>query len=367
MDLRRNPSSTFRWISLIAGVVLVALVAVWVILRPPSEPGTDNPEIVPTSTHTAKWLLDPFSTDIEKWQLLRAPRDIVEGPGGSLIISDTGNSRVLQISSDGNLIAIVGGSGSGPGEFRAPWDLEYVRAGNILWIVDRRLMRVSRFEFNSGRWDFIDSFGAPQVVRQSPRSLVVIGRDRFIFSDSSAAKRMQVINGEGETTKAFGDLWIPEGLVNASLRLWNTGQVVSGGDKSVLFAWSSRPLVELWSIEGQQLASMALNFGEYPELFSDMDPNESRPSYVLAVCTDASREHLYILVPKRSPLVRLVVYESDLRTLTVSRRLEIEFESNTPVVAFSTAVIRDRGIQRLYGADFMSGGVFCFEFPDLKE
>jgi sugar lactone lactonase YvrE len=64
---------------------------------------------------------------------------------GSLYIADTGGNRVMVISTDGELRAIIGEAGSGPGQFNQPTDVAVDDAGNI-YVADTYNLRLQKLD-----------------------------------------------------------------------------------------------------------------------------------------------------------------------------------------------------------------------------
>jgi DNA-binding beta-propeller fold protein YncE len=64
---------------------------------------------------------------------------------GNVYVADTGNDRIQKFSSDGTFIAAWGSSGTGPGQFLAPWDVATSPGGSV-YVVDLNARRVQRFD-----------------------------------------------------------------------------------------------------------------------------------------------------------------------------------------------------------------------------
>lgn len=63
----------------------------------------------------------------------------------SIYIFDVGDRRIHRIDLDGNLLASMGGEGSGPGELTSPTSIQAAPGGGA-WVIDTRLRRATRFD-----------------------------------------------------------------------------------------------------------------------------------------------------------------------------------------------------------------------------
>ena len=91
------------------------------------------------------------------------------------VVLDSGSDRLLLFDRELNLARIVGGEGSGPGEFRFPTRL--ARWGDTIVVLDVNLRRVSRFSLEG---DFISTapvWGNSQDVALHPVVGVLIATD----------------------------------------------------------------------------------------------------------------------------------------------------------------------------------------------
>ena len=181
----------------------------------------------PVITCAAAWLWDPESLDLEDWQYMDRPRDLVMGPYGELIAADTGNVRIVRFHPDGTLIEIIGREGAGPGEFRAPRGLAIQRDEPVLWAGDEFHRRISRFRLTEEASEFIDSpiyplatgVFSPDFAAEDRLAVwgVTVGRDRRITS----------MTAEGKVYTAFGRPFEPHREL-VSERSLNQGYLLLG-------------------------------------------------------------------------------------------------------------------------------------------
>jgi hypothetical protein len=80
----------------------------------------------------------------EEYQLVDVA-DVTRRSDGTFLVADRGSQTVRQYGVDGAFLRIVGGSGTGPGEFGNPGPL-LVTAGDTLVVWDQALLRSTRFD-----------------------------------------------------------------------------------------------------------------------------------------------------------------------------------------------------------------------------
>ena len=134
---------------------------------------------IETIEMSCRWMWDAESPDIEDWQIIQMPRGLINTPFGDLIVADSGNSRLVRFTMEGELIEIIGREGGGPGEFVEPRGLAFEPGGTILWVADRLASRISQFQINQHSSEFLSSFIAPQVRVQFVSNLLVQDEHSF--------------------------------------------------------------------------------------------------------------------------------------------------------------------------------------------
>ena len=73
--------------------------------------------------------------------------NLLEGPDSTLYIFDFSQSRIVQLTNEGQYIRSVGGPGSGPGEFMGP-NPHFIRSANLIYIPDTYGLRLQIFDLN---------------------------------------------------------------------------------------------------------------------------------------------------------------------------------------------------------------------------
>ncbi|OQB28119.1 MAG: Serine/threonine-protein kinase PknD [Chloroflexi bacterium ADurb.Bin180] len=126
--------------------------------------------------------------------VLYGPRDIAVTPDGNLIVSDTGNKRLIKFSPEGTFIAQWGGGGSLPGQFLEPCGVAVDAAGNI-YVADvwnHRIQKLSADGVYQSQiavvgWESESPVNKPYLVADQFASVYVTQPDyhRVVKFDSS--------------------------------------------------------------------------------------------------------------------------------------------------------------------------------------
>lgn len=121
-----------------------------------------------------------------------------------MVISDTGNHRILTIDMDGNILSSLGKRGGEPGEFTFPGEIERSPAGE-LFVVDVINNRVQVFDLNCS---FLREFGetgqGPGMFGR-PGGLAIAPDGRVWVSDGMA-DMIQSFTPEGEVKSILGSI-----------------------------------------------------------------------------------------------------------------------------------------------------------------
>lgn len=115
-------------------------------------------------------------------------------PDGSVLVTDSLNSRVQRYTDAGVSLAAWGEAGSGPGQFNMPWGVAVDGGGNV-YVSDWRNDRVQKFDA-AGVWkatfdgrDGGDGFSRPNGL--------AVDRDKRIYVCDWWNDRVQVLNEDG--------------------------------------------------------------------------------------------------------------------------------------------------------------------------
>ncbi len=121
---------------------------------------------------------------------------------GNVVILDALALDLRLFKTDGTLLARVGGVGSGPGKFRAPFDVDTDESNRIL-VVDGPLRRITTLAWDSGALQV----AATLPINRFAVQLCVSPPGYFVLHDSREdGGLLHEIDGEGRTVHSFGEL-----------------------------------------------------------------------------------------------------------------------------------------------------------------
>ena len=143
---------------------------------------------------------------------LFGPRDIAMDADGNLLVTDTGNKRVVKFTPDGQPLDSFGEAGAGPGEFNEPVGVAVAPNGDI-YVADTWNRRVQRFD---SQFNYISEFsvkGWSSTEVTAKPYLVVLGDGRVILSNPINA-RIELYDQKGQAVAAW-ELPAPPGGVKA--------------------------------------------------------------------------------------------------------------------------------------------------------
>ena len=170
-------------------------------------------------------LADPYegkeltlAADINLDQLnLLNPRNVEVSPDGTLYVLDTGNHRVLHLSTEGELLNSWGefdttesGAGAG-GTFNEPWGIAIGPEGNI-FIADTWNHRIQKFSADGA---FLTSWGR-FGQRETPDAFwgprdVAVDEHGHVYVSDTGNKRIVVFASDGQFLTEFGDVGMGDG------------------------------------------------------------------------------------------------------------------------------------------------------------
>ncbi len=369
-------------------LVVIALigVAAWFVLFRVHAPrpirGIESIEL------TLRPLWDPLSPNLEDWQVIGGSRDILWIPPGQLVVSDSERSRVIRFDTSGELIEIIGRSGEGPGEFGEPWDLAYDEATSTLWVGDRGTWRMSLsyFHLSATSSEFIDRISARQFRIQSNATLTLTESDAFWIVDPfqwrTDLKRIHHVRIDGTLIAHFGEIYRPEGMGDGSVGRSNEGLLEIAGRDSLVFLWESRPLLEVWSTQGELLLEKPVDL---PEVVSNIEyvdwlnrsgngPQGPMVGPVEAVCFSGvarqpSSGFLYVMVSgvarkgltPMEPYGTLGIYAFDPRTMKPVKWFHLKEFSSEEFAPHRFVVDDNPSAPTFYTYDYANGVIVALE------
>jgi DNA-binding beta-propeller fold protein YncE len=114
---------------------------------------------------------------------------------GKLCVVDTGNCRVERFETDGRLLNVIGGAGTGPGLLKDPFTVAVARDGSLL-VCEYGNHRVSQF---SDAGAFLRTYGGPgrdPGQFSGPRGVAVSTATGALFVADTGNDRVQRIEIE---------------------------------------------------------------------------------------------------------------------------------------------------------------------------
>ncbi|HKB16262.1 MAG TPA: hypothetical protein VKF62_09350, partial [Planctomycetota bacterium] len=130
----------------------------------------------------------------EPWSF-RGLADLAFLPDGSLLVSDSGNHRVVALSASGDVVASVGGRGAGPGQFEGPGGVDVAEGGRIL-VADPGNARVQELRWAEKRLEFARAF----AVGAAARDVLALSDGSWMVSTPGKVLRL---SPEGALLRSF--------------------------------------------------------------------------------------------------------------------------------------------------------------------
>ena len=126
----------------------------------------------------------------------KAPDDIVFARDGSMFVADTGNARILKLSSGGAVLSQWGRKGTAEGEFATAHGLA-IDSRDRIYVADRGNNRVQVFDSNGNFLAAWTGFG-------NPFGLLIVGGE-LLVSDGDAHRITHLSLDDGRITAQWGD------------------------------------------------------------------------------------------------------------------------------------------------------------------
>jgi len=144
-----NKFGSVKYKIIIAFVIISSIVGI-IIYKSNSAMYINLPHQIPASISEKFIVGYTLNKELECEKTLREPMGLVAA-NDMLIVSDSGNNRVLFLDYEGNIIKTIGKTGNGNGEFIKPTGLTIYN--NKIYVVDSGNYRIQVFNING---DFID-------------------------------------------------------------------------------------------------------------------------------------------------------------------------------------------------------------------
>ena len=314
-----------------------------------------------------EWLWNPEIEDLPDWQILDQPTHLLRGPFGELIVADNGNSRVLRISTEGELIEIIGREGQGPGEFLQPTYLSVERTSGDLFVIDPRAGRLNQFSLGRDQSQYIESYSS-QIPRQLSVPSLVVNEDLSVWTTGYATgPRIRHMNLSGDIHQEFGEPWIIEDIQPLFVDLLNRGLIVDAGNGNLGYLWRTRAKFEIWSKQGIFIEEAELLLPEVQSLMDldkDNDPadlgREWVPYYFHWIDSLPSEGVVFIGVSPDAIDAPVTFYELSTADLSINRKYVCELNPDIYSIVSCFAEKTRRGY-KFYALDRFNHGIVVFE------
>jgi DNA-binding beta-propeller fold protein YncE len=150
----------------------------------------------------------PLADDVQSASSFWGPRGIDVDDNGHVLVTDTGNKRIVVFDEDGNYITEFGSAGFDPGQFDEPVGLA-VAPGGTVYVVDTWNQRVQGFApsedgtfyFPSIQWDVNGWFG--QSLDNKP--FIAVGPDENVYVTDPEGYRIIEFTSDGQFVRTWGD------------------------------------------------------------------------------------------------------------------------------------------------------------------
>jgi len=132
----------------------------------------------------------------------RFPEGIAIGSSGSIFVTDTSNHRIQKFDSSGNFIAKWGSFGTGDGQLGGPRGIA-VRSDGSVYVADTGNSRIQRFDSNGNFMTKWGSYGSGDGQFESPQG-VAVGIDGMVYVVDTYNHRIQKFDGTGTLRTKWG-------------------------------------------------------------------------------------------------------------------------------------------------------------------
>ncbi|MFU8813095.1 MAG: 6-bladed beta-propeller [Balneolaceae bacterium] len=185
---------------------------------------------------------------------------------------DAAEHTIHVYNSDGYHLKTLGGDGEGPGEFRGLGDARIV--GDTMWVLDRNLRRVSRFNLSS--LSFEKAFALPADLEfpgeafRYPASIWAVDEHSIVVEYRTA---ISPLDAQGVDRTIIGVLLEPEtgevmafpfyefrnndvivdlneGRASMMIPPYGRSSLIQMQDGEIVYAWSEHALIEFYNREG---------------------------------------------------------------------------------------------------------------------
>jgi uncharacterized protein (TIGR03663 family) len=208
----------------------------------------------------AEVLVDPYKKSIEVLPSLaienlglNQPRGIAVANDGTLYIADSGNHRVLHITSNGELLHEWGSGGDfssqtgmDVGYFNQPWGLA-VDGDGYVYVADTWNHRIQKFTAEGSfitAWGYFNNLITDPFGMWGPRD-IVLDQDGFLLVSDTGNKRITIFDTDGHFINQIGEAGFLPGQFDEPVGLAISPNT---GDLFVADTWNQR--MQRWEHTG---------------------------------------------------------------------------------------------------------------------
>ncbi|HLC29872.1 MAG TPA: flippase activity-associated protein Agl23, partial [Dehalococcoidia bacterium] len=142
---------------------------------------------------------------------LLSPKDVAVDAQGNFYVVDSEAASVVKFDPSGRVLARVGRSGSGDGEFNQPWGIAVDRSGNV-YVADTWNHRIQKFDAGLkflGKWGSFAS--VPTGGKENPGKLygprdIAVDAEGNLHVTDAGNKRVQEFSPDGKVLGVFGEV-----------------------------------------------------------------------------------------------------------------------------------------------------------------
>lgn len=152
---------------------------------------------------TAWGTFDQAASLNDKPTSLYGPRDVAVDGDSNLLVTDTGNKRVVKFDPDGKPLAQYGGAGFEPGKFQEPVGIAVSPVDGSVYVADTWNRRVQKFDKAMNpvaQWN-VEAWEGQSVLNKP--YLTVDARNRVYLTDPEGF-RVIVLDDKGQPTAVMG-------------------------------------------------------------------------------------------------------------------------------------------------------------------
>ena len=181
------------------------------------------------------------------------PQFIAVGEDGSVYVSDLGNKRIQQFSSNGDYISEWGQSGKQAGEFHYPSGIAV--SGDSVFVADRDLNRIQKFSLDG---EFITEWGKKGIKDgqfKFPNGIVVA--NEIVYVVDTGNQRVQMFSIDGQFLSSFGSSGLGPGQFITIVG------IDADTDGNIYVADKGNSKIEKFDADGELLQSFSFHFSNY--------------------------------------------------------------------------------------------------------